>query len=180
MHFKALRRDSSESSDMFVSGKVAVQERRLRMETIYSIFFLTLASAEVLNQLRESKQLVPTCIGYGAISQIARFPKSQMIAIAGRVFGESPVVAIPAEYVDDVRTAPIDDDGRALMVEIICAAAHEFIPLRFEICDRRRHVGMPGKPGLDGVFIGRHHIDEMFGHQRSHMGTYQVPRQGGP
>jgi hypothetical protein len=38
MLFKALRRDNSDSSDMFVSRKVAVQERRLRMNTIYSIF----------------------------------------------------------------------------------------------------------------------------------------------
>jgi len=37
MHFKALRRESSDSSDMLVSWKVTIQQRRLRREMIYSI-----------------------------------------------------------------------------------------------------------------------------------------------
>jgi hypothetical protein len=39
-----------------------------------------------------------------------------MIAIAGGVPGETPLIAGPAEYVDDVRTTLIDDGRRALMV----------------------------------------------------------------
>src|SRR5882757_877475 len=48
MHFKALRRDSNDSSDMFVSWEVTVQERRLRIEAIYSILCSIVTRARVL------------------------------------------------------------------------------------------------------------------------------------
>jgi hypothetical protein len=39
------------------------------MKAIYSIFFLTVVTAQVLNQLRKTKQFIPTRVGYGAISE---------------------------------------------------------------------------------------------------------------
>src|ERR1700722_7648476 len=50
MHFKALRRDSSDSSDMFVSWEVTVQERRLRIGKIYSMLASILARARALKR----------------------------------------------------------------------------------------------------------------------------------
>jgi len=60
-----------------------------------------------------------------------------MITTAGRVLGEITPIVVPAEYIDDVRTVLIDDDSRALVVEIVCAATHEPIALLLEIRDDR-------------------------------------------
>jgi len=51
--------------------------------------------------------------------------------------------------------------GGALMLEIIRPSADELIALRFEVRDRRGDIGVTGKPGLDGVLVGREHIEQM-------------------
>jgi hypothetical protein len=95
MHFKALRGGSSDSyvrlPEDYSSGEKTSDEFDL-----FHLFSLIVARAQVLHQLRESKGLVPTRIGYRAIRGVP--------------------IAVPAEYVDDMRSVLIDDDRRALMV----------------------------------------------------------------
>ena len=54
----------------------------------------------------------------------------------------------------------------AVVVEHLDTAAQQSIALRGEIGYLWRDIGAAREPGFDGVLIGRHHIDQMRGHQR--------------
>src|SRR5256886_1127003 len=76
-----------------------------------------------------------------------------------------------------LRTVLVDDHRRALMIQVVCAAANEAVALLREVGDHRRNIGMTGKPGLHGVLVGGLHVDQMRWHQRAHVCGHQVIEQ---
>ena len=66
--------------------KVVIQQRRLRVGRFYSrvqfnFALVRVSAAEILQQPDESNQFVPTGIRHGAILQITRLPKDEVITI---------------------------------------------------------------------------------------------------
>src|SRR5450631_3288403 len=182
MHFRALRRDSNNFSFGMSLSLVAVQERRLRIESLYSRVRFTfnlpsVAGAHILQQPNKSKQFIPSGVRDGAILQISGLPESEVIAVARCIARHRSSRARPTKYINDVRAVLVDDHRGTLMIKIICTSANESIALLSEIGDHRRHIRMTRKPRLNSVFIGGHHIDQMVGHQGSHVSTYQVVQQ---
>src|SRR2546429_2593894 len=158
MHFRALRRDCSDlSSDTAVSPYLSSGERTGQRMGL----FPAVARAQVPQQAYQPQQFVPAGIRHGAILQIPRLPEGQGITAAGRVPWQRTSTGRPAEYVDDVRTVLVDDDRRALMIQVVCAPANEAVTLLPEVGDHRRNIGMAGNPVLHRVLVGGHHVDQM-------------------
>src|SRR6266850_87363 len=97
-----------------------------------------------------------------------------MIPIAGRVLRQAVPRKRPTEHVDDVRAMLVHDHCRALTIKIIRTSTDEPIAFAVKVGDHRRYIGMTGKPRLNRMLIGGHHIDQMVRHQRSHMSAHQV------
>ena len=95
------------------------------------------SAAEILQQLHEPKQFIPTGIRDSAILQIARLPKDEMITISRQPARQGSLCRGPAEHVDDVRAVPVDDYRGALMFQIVDTAADELVALRLEVGDER-------------------------------------------
>src|SRR3984885_8401 len=117
-----------------------VQETRLPVRRFYSRAWFTflrssVPCAQVLQQPHESQQFIPSRIRDGAILQIPDPPKDKVIAAARHVAGQGSLCCGPAEDVDDVQAVPIDDDGSALMFQVINTPAAQFIALCLEVRD---------------------------------------------
>src|SRR5450755_4714199 len=145
MHFSALRRDwSNLSSDM------AVSFMRFRREDSASDGFIprscsgpysgAVAGAQIPQQPHQAQQLVRACIGDGAILQVARPPKDEVITVAGRIPRQRTLIGGPTAHIDDVLFLLIRDPRRALMIQVICAPANESIALLLEVGDDRRYI----------------------------------------
>jgi hypothetical protein len=93
--------------------------------------------AQILQQPHECKQFIPTGIRNGAILQVAGFPRDKVITIARQLARQGSLGGRPAEHVDDVRAVPVDDNGGALMFQVVDTPADEFIALWLEVGDER-------------------------------------------
>src|SRR5450755_3817138 len=134
MHFSALRRDWSN-----VSSDMAVSLMGFRREDCASDGFIprscsgpysgAVAGAQIPQQPDQPQQLVPVRIGDGAILQVARPPKDEVITVAGRIPRQRTFIGSPTEHIDDVLTVLVDDHRGALMSHVVCAPADESIAL---------------------------------------------------
>src|SRR5579859_7747412 len=176
-HFSASRRVGNLLSVDMVVSLSGPPRRRLRTMAFYSPAIRSIAlvaGARLLQQTCEGTEFVPSGIRDGAVVQIPDLPEHHPIAVARRLRRQPALISRPTEYVDDVRTMLIDHHGRALMSEIIRAAADQRVALGGIIGDDGRNIRMAREPGLHGVLIRGCHIDEVRRHQRPDVGGYQV------
>src|SRR5580700_3824390 len=140
MHFRALRRDNREcSSDTALSswgfsrgdfGSTGFIPGELCL-------FGVVARAQIRQQLDQALQLVPARVRYGTVVKISHAPEEQVITVACRALWHAAAICGPTEDVDDVPAVLVNHNCRALMIEVIGAAADEAIALRGEVGDER-------------------------------------------
>ena len=78
------------------------------------------------------------------------------------------------EQVDDVLAAAIDHGADGAGIDIIEPAADQRKALRDEVDHRRRDIELAVEPRLYRVLVGRNHVGEMTGLQRTQMRRYDL------
>src|SRR6185437_8689928 len=75
----------------------------------------------------------------------------------------------PDEELDEVLAARVNEHRHAPSVEVVEPAAQEWKSLCHEILDRRREIKLTVEPGLHGMLVRRHDVQQMPGLKRPDM-----------
>src|SRR5262249_17875455 len=151
-HFRALRRDCRTSScDTALSPAVGLHGGETRPPL--GLFRRPCeirgrqCRLESAQQASEPRELAPVGIRDGAMTEIAALPAQEMVALTDLGPRHRTLTRGPRENVDEMRAMLVDHGGRALMGQIVCAAAEEAIALLGEVGNIRRNIGVSGEPG---------------------------------
>src|SRR5260221_10623877 len=124
----------------------------------------------------ELPQLGEVEVRYRRIARPGTAPANQVVSASTRLSRRdpAPVLLGPDEDVDGVLPPQVDQGGHASPSQVIQAAPDQRIPITGEVPHLWRDVQPPVEPRLHDVLVRGGHIAKAAGHQRPHVGGYDL------